>query len=192
VALPGSSAAASFSFTVRVVFKAPEQFTTRRFTLRKPVLSDAAAVFGWASDVEVTRYMGWPTHKSIADTQGFMTFATREWVEKGVGTYFVEHQGRVIGSTGLHVVNRNRAMIGYIFRRDAWGQGFATESCRAMVELGRSLGFARIEAQCHTTHGPSARVLEKAGMEFEGVLRSYLVFPNLDGAPGDVRSYSVG
>ncbi len=173
------------------MFKAPERLTTRRLTLRRPVSSDVAAAFGWASDAEVTRYMSWPTHKTIDDTQRFMTFATGEWREKGVGAFFIEHEGRVIGSTGLHVVNRNRAMLGYIFRRDAWGQGFATEACRAMVELGRSLGIARVEAQCHTAHLQSARVLEKSNMEFEGVLRRYLVFPNLDGAPEDVRSYSV-
>lgn len=174
------------------MFKAPAQLTTRRLTLRKPEMSDAAAAFAWASDDEVTRYMGWPRHRFIEDTQRFLTFATREWVEQGVGTFIVVHEGRVIGSTGFHVLGRQRAMTGYILRRDAWGQGFATEACRAMVELAATLGIARLEAQCHVTHVASARVLEKAGMEFEGVLRRYLSFPNLDGAPGDVRSYSAG
>ncbi len=59
-----------------------------------------------------------------------------------------------------------------------------------MVELGRALGFFRIEAACHVDHGPSARVLEKAGMTFEGILRRHSIFPNLSSEPQDVRSYA--
>lgn len=173
------------------MFDAPAQLTTPRLTLRKPTPGDAEAVFGWAGDAEVTRYMGWPTHRSPDDTRRIMTLLLDEWAAQGVGTYFIARQGRVLGSTGLHVVNAHRAATGYVLRRDAWGQGVATEACRAMVELGKTLGLARVEAQCHVAHAASARVLEKAGMAFEGVLRRYLVFPNLDGAPGDVRSYAA-
>ena len=171
--------------------KVPERLTTARLTLRRPVTSDAAAAFTWASDAEVTRHMGWPTHKTIDDTLAFMSFATGEWIEKGVGTYFIEYGGRVVGSTGLHLFNRHRAMTGYILRRDVWGQGIATEACTAMVELGRSLGIARIEAHCHLEHVASSRVLEKSGLQFEAVLRRFLVFPNISPRPEDVRSYAA-
>jgi RimJ/RimL family protein N-acetyltransferase len=59
-----------------------------------------------------------------------------------------------------------------------------------MIELGRALGFARVEALCYADHPSSARVLEKAGMIFEGVLRKHGLFPNLSAQPQDVRSYA--
>ena len=41
--------------------KGPERFETSRLVLRKPTLADAEAVFiRYASDPEVTRYLGWP------------------------------------------------------------------------------------------------------------------------------------
>lgn len=74
--------------------------------------------------------------------------------------------------------------------RSEWGKGYATEACRAMVALGQSLGFARIDARCHAAHEASARVLEKSGMTLEGVLRRYDMFPNLGAEPQDVRVYA--
>jgi len=169
---------------------APATLSTDRLTLRRPDRHDAQSILAYAGDPEVTRYMSWPTHGGIEDTYGFLEFAEREWNETGVGPYVITSGGSVIGSTGLQRLSPHRVATGYILRRDAWGKGYATEACRAMVELGRALGFFRIEAICHIDHRPSARVLEKAGMTFEGVLRGYTVFPNLDSDPRDVRSYA--
>jgi RimJ/RimL family protein N-acetyltransferase len=59
-----------------------------------------------------------------------------------------------------------------------------------MVQLGRQLGFARIEAICHVDHELSVRVLEKAGLSCEGTLGRHSVFPNLTAAAQHVRSYA--
>ena len=60
-----------------------------------------------------------------------------------------------------------------------------------MVELARALGVVRVEADVVATHRASARVLEKVGMELEGVRRRYLVAPNLSPEPVDVKSYAA-
>jgi RimJ/RimL family protein N-acetyltransferase len=170
---------------------APPTIVTSRLVLRRPTLGDAEAIFtGYAGDSEVTRYMSWGTHPSIENTRGFLEFAMREWIEGGVGAYLIERDGVVIGSTGLHPRARHCAVTGYILERNAWGHGYATEACRRMIELGQELGFERVEAQCHASHTPSARVLEKAGMAFEGVLRKHSIFPNLSEQAQDVRSYA--
>ena len=171
--------------------RAPLTIRTARLTIRRPAKADARAVFArYASDAEATRYMSWPTHRSVADARAFVVRALEEWSRNGVGPYLLELDGEVIGSTGLHLLAPYRAMTGYILARDQWGRGFATEACLAMVELGRTLGLARVEAQCHADHRASARVLEKSGMALQGVLRRYLVLPNLSNEPQDVRSYA--
>ena len=53
---------------------------------------------------------------------------------------------------------------GYILGKPYWGHGYATEACRAMVELARARGDRRIASYCHADHAPSAHVLEKAGL----------------------------
>jgi [ribosomal protein S5]-alanine N-acetyltransferase len=168
---------------------APLRLFTARLTLRRPALADAAQMFSYAGDQHATRYMSWPVHRTLDDTRRYVEFALDAWRSAGVGAYLIELGGEVIGSTGLDPTEEG-ATTGYILVRGAWGRGYATEACRAMLELGRSIGLEPIEAMCHVDHLPSARVLEKAGMSYEGVLRSHILFPNLAAAPQDVRRYA--
>jgi RimJ/RimL family protein N-acetyltransferase len=84
----------------------------------------------------------------------------------------------------------DRAMTGYIFAKDAWGNGYATEALHAMIETARGVGVSQLYALCHTEHQPSWRVLEKCGFTRETVLTRYVEFPNLrPGDPCDVFRY---
>src|SRR5262245_38655987 len=184
------SAGAGLAALPSSAMKAPATISTARLILRRPTLGDAEGIFAYASDPEVTRYMGWPRHKSLDDTRQFVEFCDGEWEKNGMGAYLITRDGDVIGSTGLHRASAHRAVTGYVLLRSEWGKGFATEACRAMMELGRTLGFTRIDARCHAEHAASARVLEKVGMTLEGVLRRFDPFPNLgDGGPQGVRWY---
>jgi ribosomal-protein-alanine N-acetyltransferase len=169
---------------------APDRLATARLVLRRPTLLDAGAVLAFASDREVTRYMSWPAHAGIEDTVRYLEFADGMWARHGIGPLLIELQGAVVGSTGLESQPSGCASTGYILARPVWGRGFATESCRAMVALARSLGFPRIEAQCHAEHALSARVLEKCGFAFEGLRPAHALFPNLATEPQDVRLYA--
>ncbi len=173
---------------------APERIETGRLVIRRPVDGDAEAIFArYASDPAVTTYLGWPRHASVGDTRAFLALSAREWCQWSVGPYLVEtrDEGMLIGSTGLALETPERAATGYVFARDAWGRGYATESLRAMVALAPSVGVRRLYALCHPLHDASAHVLAKCGFEREGVLRRYAEFPNLAaGEPADVVCFS--
>jgi RimJ/RimL family protein N-acetyltransferase len=175
--------------------KAPEQIQTARLLLRRPELSDAEAIFHrYASDPAVTRYMSWPTHRSVADTQAFLAWDESEWVKWPASSYliFLSAEDRLLGSTGLSFKTPTLAVTGYVLAQDAWGKGYATEALKAMVELARQTGVERLEAVCHVDHSPSAHVLEKCGFQRETTLRESLVFPNLAGEErSDVLSFTV-
>lgn len=171
---------------------APERLQTERLLLRRPVASDAEAIYRYAADPEVTRYVGWPRHRSIADTRAFLAISDAEWERWGTGPFVISlgAQDAVIGSTGLAVETPHRAMTGYVLARDAWGHGYATEALGGIVALAPSLGIRRLYALCHVSHRPSAHVLEKCGFHREAILRSHSEFPNLaPGAPVDVLCY---
>lgn len=55
--------------------------------------------------------------------------------------------------------------MGYWIARPHWGRGFATEGCRALVDIARTLGLASLEASHFIDNPASARVLEKLGFE---------------------------
>jgi RimJ/RimL family protein N-acetyltransferase len=55
--------------------------------------------------------------------------------------------------------------LGYRLRRDAWGRGYATEGCRALIRKGfTELGIDRVYAETMAVNAASRRVLEKAGL----------------------------
>jgi len=167
---------------------------TARLTLRAPVPEDARAIFTtYASDPEVTRYMGWPRHEKLSSTEWFVSYAIHEWKTHGTGTHLIFLDETLIGSTGLHVEDTGSREVGtgYILGRPHWGHGYATEACRAMVDLARTRGDRHISAYCHADHAASARVLEKSGLLFEELRPQHTVFPNLGPGLEPVRLYAL-
>lgn len=173
--------------------QAPLRIKTPRLVLRPPVASDAAAIFAYASDPDVIRFMSWPRHRSMADTASFLDFAAKVWRRWPAGPYVVlsGRDERLLGCTGLAFETARVASTGYVLGREAWGLGYATEALAAMVTLAPAVGVERLYAQCHVDHRGSARVLEKCGFAFEGRLERHVIFPNLSpGEPSDVLSYA--
>lgn len=170
-----------------------ERIETARLLLRRPAFSDAEAIFSaYSSDPEVTRYLSWPTHRTVKDTRAFLEWSDGEWERWPAGPYLVllRDDGRLLGSTGLAFRSPERAATGYAFARVEWGHGYATESLQAMVDLARDLGVREVESICHVDHRPSAHVMEKCGFQFLGIRREETEFPNLTpGRRSDVMSY---
>lgn len=162
--------------------------TSERLTYRRPERSDAQQIFEvYASDADVTRYLSWPRHVTITETEAFLDFSDAEWARWQTGPLLIEFEGSLLGSTGLSLETPFRASTGYCFAQSAWGQGYATEALQRMTALATELGVWRLEAICHHEHQASARVLSKCGFEQEAYLARHTLFPNLDAsAPADV------
>lgn len=160
----------------------PELIETTRLLLRRPIAADAEAIYTrYASDPEVTRYVGWPWHRSIEETKAFLAFSEAEWNRWPAGPYLVECQSdrKLLGSTGLTFESSTVAATGYVLARDAWGHGYATEALASVVGVARQLGVRRLYALCHANHRASIHVLEKCGFVLEGLLAEFADFPNL-------------
>jgi RimJ/RimL family protein N-acetyltransferase len=173
-----------------------ERIETARLILRKPTHSDAEAIFNrYASDPEVTRLLAWPRHHTLEATHAFLNFSDVEWASWPVGPYLVESRqdNVLLGGTGLSFETADCAATGYVFAKDSWGQGYATEALRAVVEIARKAGVCRLYALCHPANAPSIRVLEKCGFECEGIHSQCCKFPNLsEDALYDVLCYARG
>ncbi|MGH2492375.1 MAG: GNAT family N-acetyltransferase [Candidatus Limnocylindria bacterium] len=151
-----------------------------RLVLREFAPDDALAVQRYAGDAEVLRYLSWGPNDLDA-TRGFLarvaehaSRAPRQMFELAVVR---RDDDELIGGLGL--VQRSSllrdASVGYVLRRDSWGHGYATEAVRSVVEYGFGTPcLHRIWATCDVDNVASARVLEKAGMRREGMLRSYM------------------
>jgi len=160
----------------------PEEVETARLILRRPRMTDAASMFErYASDPDVTRFLGWPRHASIDATQAFLQFSDQEWERWPVGPYLVLSRAdeRLLGGSGLSFQAAREAVTGYVLAKDAWGHGYATETLTAIVDVARRIGVRRLTAQCHPEHRPSRRVLEKCGFVRDDPPTQLVEFPNL-------------
>ena len=151
---------------------------TERLILRRYHVEDAEDMFNnWTSDPEVTKFLSWPTHTSVDFTRSLLT----KWVsfyEDGK-TYnwgiTVKGDDRVIGN--IAVVERDERTcsyeVGYCLGKAYWGQGYMPEALRAVIDYlfeGES-DLMRIYATHDLRNPKSGRVMQKAGMHFDGILR---------------------
>jgi ribosomal-protein-alanine N-acetyltransferase len=165
---------------------------TERLVLRPPRLNDVQAIFDrYASDPEVTRYLAWSRHRSLAETRAFVKFSNDLWARWSAGPMVAisRDDGTLLGGSGLMIETPDHASTGYVFARDAWGKGYATECLRAMLDVAVKAGVQRVTAECHAGHAASRRVLDKCGFQQEPTTRQ-MVFPNLSSEPQDVLLFS--
>lgn len=154
--------------------------TTARLALRELHVEDAQAIADGAGDRRVARYlMQVPSPYPVSLARRWIT-ARGEWWDLGRGvTLAITRRTEpdvLLGTVSLRRYARDRrAELGYWLVAGAWGQGFATEACRAMLAFGFSdLELQRIYAQVLSGNQPSIRVLEKLGMIHEGVKRQHV------------------
>jgi ribosomal-protein-alanine N-acetyltransferase len=167
---------------------------TERLVLRRPRMEDAADVFEYGSDPEVTRTVTFVSHATIEDSRAWLArVLERVPAESGLCTFAMElkNTGKMVGTCGIFLddVRSARAEAAYVLNRAYWGQGLTAEALRAVVDFGfRQLGLNRISAMCLPENTASARVMEKAGMTYEGTLREYMFFK---GRYNDLRVYAT-
>jgi [ribosomal protein S5]-alanine N-acetyltransferase len=92
-----------------------------------------------------------------------------------------EVDGRFVGTGRIDVSDRANSSgdIGYALSEDAWGNGYGTQVALQLVDIGfTQLGLHRVWATVHPGNIASIRVLEKAGLRYEGRLRDNLRIPD--------------
>lgn len=167
---------------------------TKRLVLRKIELSDLEDIFEFSSDAEVARYMTWKTQETKEETLHSFIEVVIKGYEKGTaGDWAIElkENSKVIGTCSFidWSNQHSRAELGYVLNRNYWGKGLASEAVHAIIEYGfETLLLNRIEGGCDIQNTGSEKVMLKAGMAFEGVLRKNLF---IKGRFCDTKIFSI-
>lgn len=135
--------------------------------------ADVDDVHAFASDPEVCRHTTWGPN-TMDDTRRFLRDALVP--QQGALLLAVVREGRVIGTASVWTtsVADRRGEMGYALGQPFWGRGYATLVARGLLRLGVDyLGLERISATCGPDNVGSVRVLEKAGLHREGLLRGH-------------------
>ena len=158
--------------------KGTKTIETERLILRPFVMEDAQAMYrNWASDDEVTKHLTWPTHGSVEVSRAVLADWTSHYGEPDFYNWAIvlkENGPEPIGSIAVVDINLkvDGAAMGYCMSRAHWRKGIMAEALRGVIAfLFEEVGFNRIEADHDPNNPASGRVMEKAGMRHEGVMR---------------------
>ncbi len=154
------------------------EIKTERLLLRGFQPADASEIQALAGAFEVaemTLNIPHPYLDGMAET--WMESHQKDF-ESGEGVVFamIEMQsGSLVGAVGLTVTKRfNRADLGYWVGAPFWGKGYATEASNAVLKYGfEEMHLNKIHASHMTRNPASGRVMQKIGMEQEGVLKQH-------------------
>ena len=144
---------------------------TERLILRNLRPGDEKAVYAWAGDPDVARYMIYPQYRSEAD--GIEWLRERDENADAPDDYdlgiVLKETGELIGSGGL-VYHADDGVwnMGYNIRKDMWGNGYVVEAMQAIMdEIRKTRTIRVIEAQFAVENHKSQRVMEKLGMVYD-------------------------
>jgi len=145
--------------------------------LRCFVKSDVEAIFNnWASDPEVAKFLWSPPHRDIAVTRKYNKERLRNYKRDNYYDWTMELKasGQIIGNIRVnHQLEGIQSMeIGCVMGRSWWNYGYSTEALRGLIKfLFEEVGVNRIESYNDPRNPGSGRVLQKAGLIYEGTLR---------------------
>ena len=150
---------------------------TPRLILRRFAAGDAAAMYrNWASDPEVTRFLTWPPHESLAVSEQVLADWIHGYDDPRQYQWAIVPRcvGEPIGSISIVKINDDidEIQMGYCIGQKWWHQGYTSEALEAVIRFAfTELGANRVAAIHNVQNPHSGGVMQKCGMQKEGVLR---------------------
>ena len=140
---------------------------TERLILRPLKIDDLQAIFKWAGDSRVNKYMIYPLYKNPEDGREWLSHLYEK--EKNIDYGFVyKETGELIGSGGIYYhEDADTWNIGYNLKFDFWKKGLTVEAMEKIIEYAkRRFDIKVIEGEFCVDNYGSRRVMEKLGMTF--------------------------
>ena len=141
---------------------------TERLTLRAPRPGDAKAIARLANDRRIAENTTRIPHPyRLADAEAFIAAVNQS---EGELAFLITLDDEVIGGCGLAQLDGPAPDLGYWLGAPHWGNGYATEAARAVIDHAFSdVGAEALQAGARCTNPASRRVLEKCGFQWTGV-----------------------
>ncbi len=141
---------------------------TDRLMLRRPTLADVKAIAHLANDrriAENTRRLPHPYSQDHA-----VAFVRAMADDKSKTVFLIENNHVPIGIVGVNWREPEAPELGYWLGVDHWGQGFATESARAVIDYTfEEFDVEHLMSGARVANPASRNILEKCGFQWSGV-----------------------
>ncbi|MFC4818347.1 MULTISPECIES: GNAT family N-acetyltransferase [unclassified Flavobacterium] len=149
---------------------------TERLILRPIELTDAEGMFLLDSNPNVHQYLGNHPVKTLEESIGYIENLQNQYKNNGIARFAVilKETGEFIGWSGIKFITEeennhiNFYEIGYRFREEFWGKGYAYESAKAWYDFAfNELKVDVLYASAHIDNLGSRRILEKIGLNLK-------------------------
>ena len=145
---------------------------SERLILRRYTKEDIHDLFEYLSDKEVVKY---EPYKPLSFDE------TKENLEWRIGTdemiaVELKNSHKMIGNVYMGKRDFEALEIGYVFNQNYWGNGYAAESCKALIQQAFSNGVHRIYAECYPNNRNSWKLLEALEFKREAHFRKNVYF----------------
>ena len=150
---------------------------TERLILRRYRPEDAAVLYRFlGSDPAMYKYSGWNPYATLEMAQETVNRFIASYEEEHSYGWVIDVDGVLFGTIGAYDFEDDRIEVGFSIIRAGWGQGYATEALKKVLEyLAENEGISCVTAWCAAENIGSRRVLEKSGMKLVSAVLDDLV-----------------
>lgn len=153
---------------------------SERLVLRAFTPADAKRVQQLAGDFAIADTTGHMPHPYLDGMAEEWIASQEEEYSEGSGATFavtLRETGELVGAIGLTIHKHNkRAEMGYWLGVAYWNHGYMSEAARRVIEYAfEELNLNRVYASHFPRNPASGRVMQNAGMTYEGTLREHFV-----------------
>ena len=140
---------------------------SERLILRPLTVNDRDAIFKWAGDPRVNKYMIYPLYKKAEEADAWVETLYQDEYKLDYG-FVLKSTGELIGSGGLYYhEDIDVWSVGYNLAYDYWHHGYTPEAIKRIIEYAQSKYKVRAIAGTFAIGNEgSRRVMEKLGMNF--------------------------
>lgn len=142
--------------------KETPRLVTSRLLLRPFLEGDAPSIYKWCSSLRVTEYLFWYPHKDLSVSERLL----KTWLRKKRNlSWGVVIDNDLFGEVEvIKDIKPDSCEVGYTFREDMWGKGYASESLRKVIAyLFVYCGYRSIYAETDSRNERSGHLLNKLG-----------------------------
>ncbi|MBE6054852.1 MAG: GNAT family N-acetyltransferase [Clostridium sartagoforme] len=148
------------------------ELETDRLVIRKFREGDGEDLYEYLSNEEVVKF---EPYKTFSREQAYAEAERRSGDNNFLAVCL--KNGKLIGNLYFHKDSFETYEVGYVFNRNYWGNGYATEALKALIKYAfEELGVRRIIAMCDPKNHNSWKLLERVGMRREGTLLQNVYF----------------
>ena len=151
---------------MNIIFESP------RLLFREFTEKDVQLLFDLNSNPNVIKFVHEPTPTIENTTAALQNIILPQYKLYGHGRWAVhlKSTNEFIGWCGLKYIKEpDEIDLGYRFKEDHWGHGYATEAAKAAIDYGfNTLHLKKIIAKALPENAGSLKVMENCGMKYVG------------------------